>query len=222
MEFHESFAIVFRNIARSTDARTVIASVIPPHRFYANSLRCIILTKNDTAVFGDEYNRKTAYILGVMNSLTFDFAARSKIQINLAPIAKSLPIPDQSDFDDAIATASARIACGTPGKSGKKDMNALAAFASTFSLRPKQLSPAERIDTAARLDAMVAHAYKLSKNEYQMVLDSFKFGNDPSLYDVGEADWSNHTTLRNFYGEVCKAAMLHFVEIATNRVVQQQ
>ena len=151
--------------------------------------------------------------------MTFDFAARSKTQMHLAPIAKSLPIPDNSRFDDAIATTSARLACGTLGKDGKKGMNALVAFAATFGLRPEQLTPADRINTAAKLDAMVAHAYKLSKKEYKTILESFKFGKDPSLHSANEADWSNHTTLRNFYGEVRGAAMPHFVEIATNGVV---
>ena len=79
------------------------------------------------------------------------------------------------------------------------------------------MSPAERIDTTARLDALVACAYGLSKDEYRMVLDSFKFGEDPSLLDAKTADWSDNRVLRGFYGEVRKAAMPHFEALAREK-----
>ena len=92
-DFHNSYMIVFRNVARSHDLRTVIASIVQPHRFHANSLYSIILTKNNRVTFDDTHNQKTAYLCGILNSMTFDFIARSKIQINLAPIIKSLTAP---------------------------------------------------------------------------------------------------------------------------------
>ena len=82
---------------------------------------------------------------------------------------------------------------------------------------PEEILPADRIDTTARLDALVAHAYNLSKDEYRMILDSFKFGEDPSLLRAESADWSDNKVLRRFYGEVRKAAMPHFEAIAKNR-----
>lgn len=221
-DFHETFIIVFRSVSSSTNMRTVIASIVPPHRFFAHSLGGIILTKNDMVAFGDEYNRTIAYILGVLNSLTFDFIARSKTQMNVAPIIESLPIPNKSDLDDFIADASARLACGRQGNDDKKDKKELAAFATTFGLSPKPMSPAERIDTAARLDAMVAHGYGLSKKEYEMILESFKFQEDSTLHDASMADWSDNKVLRKFYGEVRKAAMPHFEEIASNGGVPEQ
>lgn len=64
---------------------------------------------------------------------------------------------------------------------------------------------------------MVAHAYNLTRDEYQMVLDSFKFDEDPSLLDAETAEWSDNKVLRKFYGEVRKAAMPHFEAIAKER-----
>ena len=46
------------------------------------------------------------------------------------------------------------------------------------------------------------------------MLDSFKFGEDPSLRDADDADWSDNKVLKKFYGEVRKAAMPYFEEIA--------
>ena len=211
-DFHNSYMIVFRNVARSHDLRTVIAAIIPPHSFHANSLYSIILTKNNRVTFDDDHNQKTAYICGILNSMTFDFIARSKIQINLAPIIKSLIFPYPSQFDNEIATLTAILTCDNNGTEGE-----FTAFAESFDITPSPLSPADRIKTAARLDALVAHAYCLSREEYQMILDSFKFDEDVSLHDAEAVDWSDGTVIRRFYGEVRKAAMPHFDAIAKER-----
>ena len=211
-DFHNSYMIVFRNIARSHDLRTVIASIIPPHRFHANSLYSIILTKNGRATFDDIHNQKIAYICGILNSMTFDFIARSKIQINLAPIIKSLTAPPPSQFDNDIAVAAAILTCDSGGAEGE-----FTAFAKSLDIAPSPLSPTQRIDTTARLDALVAHAYGLSRKEYKMILDSFKFDEDPSLLETETADWSDGEVLRRFYGEVRKAAMSHFEAIAREK-----
>lgn len=92
-----------------------------------------------------------------------------------------------------------------------------AAFFESFEIEPRELTPAERIDITAKLDALIAHAYRLTRDEYQMVLDSFKFGEDPSLLDAKDANWSDNKVLRQFYGEVRKAAMPYFEAIAKER-----
>ena len=54
---------------------------------------------------------------------------------------------------------------------------------------------------------MVAHAYQLTRDEYGMILDSFKFGEDPTMADAKHVDWSSSPkTMRNFFGEVRKLA----------------
>lgn len=211
-DIYNSYIIVFRDVGRSTDMRTMIASILPPHRFHANSLRSIVLTRYGRVDLSDNYNQKAAYLCAILNSMTFDFIVRSKAQTNMAPIIKSLPIPARSAFDGEIATAAARLVCGRKG--AKMDF---AAFAESLDISFEEMSPAERIDTAAKLDGLVAHAYGLSKEEYQMVLDSFKFGEDPSLLDAETADWSDRKVLKRFYGEVRKAAMLHFEAIAKTK-----
>ena len=209
--YHESYMLVFRSITSPTNMRTVIASIVPPHTFHAHSLNSVILTKNYKAVFDDEYNHKLAYLAAVMNSLTFDFIARSKTQMNLAPIIPSLPLPNTSDFDLKISIMSARLVCSF---TKKQDYDT---FANSFNLQPTTLSPSDRIDITAKLDAMVGHAYDLSMSDYQMILDSFDFDDDPSLLEVKTADWSDNKVLKRFYGEVRKAAMPHFEAIAKER-----
>ena len=208
-DFYESCVIVFRRITAPTNMRTMIASILPPHRFHAHSLNSIVLTKNHRVDLGDEYNQKTAYLCAVLNSMTFDFIVRAKVQMDMGPIIKSMPSPPLSPFDGDIAVAAASLTCGRTR--AKKDF---AAFAESLGIESEELSPADRIDTTARLDALVASAYGLSRDEYRMVLDSFKFGEDPSMLDAKAADWSDNRVLRRFYGEVRKAAMPHFEAIA--------
>ena len=81
----------------------------------------------------------------------------------------------------------------------------------------ERLSPTDRIDITAKLDALVAHAYRLTRDEYQMVLDSFKFDEDPSLHEAEDADWSDNKVLKKFYGEVRKAAMPHFEKLEAEK-----
>ena len=208
-DFHESCVIVFRDVSAPTNMRTIIASIIPPHRFHAHSLNSVVLTWNHRVDLGDEYNRKTAYLCAVLNSTTFDFIVRAKAQMHMAPIIKSISAPPPSQHDAEMSSAAARLTCGWRG--AKRDF---AAFAESLGVEPKEMSPADRIDTTARLDALVARAYGLSKGEYRMVLDSFKFGEDPSMHGAETADWSDNKVLRGFYGEVRKAAMPHFEAIA--------
>ena len=61
----------------------------------------------------------------------------------------------------------------------------------------------------------MAHAYGLTADEYQAILDSFKFGENPALLDGSEsADFNDNRTLRQFYGEVRRLAPGYYHEIA--------
>ena len=111
-DFHESCMIVFRDVARSTDMRTVIASIVPPHTFHLNTLRSIILTRAHHVVLDDDYNYKIAYLVGVLNSMTFDFIARAKAQVNMSPIIKHLYVPNLPKLASEIAVAAARLSWG--------------------------------------------------------------------------------------------------------------
>ena len=206
---HNTYMIVFRRVTSPTNMRTVIAAIIPPHTFHADTLHSIILTRNYRVTVDYTYNKKITYLVAIMNSMPFDFIARSKTQMDVRSILKNLSAPPPSQHDDEIAVTAARLTCSRKG--AKIDF---AALAESFGIEPKEMSPAERIDATARLDALVAHAYRLSKDEYRMVLDSFKFGEDPSLPGAKTADWSDNKVLRRFYGEVRKAAMSHFEAIA--------
>ena len=201
-DFYDSYQLVFRNIARSTDLRTVFASILPPHTFYPNSLYAIIPLHNGAVELSSTYNRNIAYLEGVLNSLTFDFLIRSKVNMNVASVINNTPIPDTQNPE--IATLAAQLSVGT---------DEFEAFAESMRVPNVALPPPERIRACAKLDALAAAEYGLSRKEYVQILDSFKFGEAPSLLEAEEADWSDYRTLRGFYGEVKKLAPAYYDKI---------
>ena len=72
------------------------------------------------------------------------------------------------------------------------------------------------IHATARLDALVAHAYHLSKEEYKTILKSFKFEENPALLEADTADFNDNKTLRAFYGEVRKLAPGYYDSLKEN------
>ena len=202
-DFYDSYQLVFRNIARSTDLRTVFASIIPPHTFYPNSLYAIMPLHNGVVELSSTYNRNIAYLAGVLNSMTFDFMIRSKVNTNVASVIKNTPIPDTQNPE--IATLAAKLSVGT---------DEFEAFAEAMRVPNTALSPPERIRACTRLDALVAIEYEISRDEYVRILNSFKFREDSSLLEAEEADWRDHGTLRGFFGEVRKLAPAYYDEIS--------
>ena len=93
IEFHDAYRLVFRNISSPTNMRTVVATIIPPHTFHTYSLRSLVMTKNNILTIDNNYVNNILYLCGVLNSLTFDFAARSNIQMNLSTVIDSLSPP---------------------------------------------------------------------------------------------------------------------------------
>jgi hypothetical protein len=67
----------------------------------------------------------------------------------------------------------------------------------------------ERIDIAAKLEAMVAHLYGLSKSEFQYIVTTFdSIEEDSNLVRMQEIGW-NDDLIRKFNGEVRKRAVIY-------------
>ena len=200
MDVHNSYRLIFRDIARATDTRTVISTVIPPHTFHSQSLRSLVLSHNDQIILNGDYNKKILYLCGILNSMTFDFISRMRIQANLATIIKSLAIPNL-DHEDRIAELVAMLVVGTSEFEGLSE---------SMRIKNMTLLPSQRIEVAAELDALVTHSYNLTVDEYQTIIDSFKlFKKNPTLYDLEEIIWDN-SNLKEFYGEMAELALQYF------------
>ena len=203
-KFYNTFRIAFRDISSPTNMRTMIATILPPQRFHTHSIYSIVLTQNGRFYSDNNYNRHIAYICGVFNSTTFDFMVRSTSRMNMSTIVKTIPLPIKL-HDIEIAELVARLSVGTDEFEG---------FAESLRVENVALTPSERIHTTAKLDALVAHTYGLTREEYGTILDSFKFSENPDLLEAESADFNNNKVLRQFYGEVRKLAPRYFDEIA--------
>ena len=53
----------------------------------------------------------------------------------------------------------------------------------------------------------------MTREEYQVVLDSFKFSENSALLETKSADFNDNKTLRQFYGEVRKLAPGYYDDI---------
>ena len=207
VDYYNSYKLVFRDVARSTDVRTVITSIIPPQTFYTHSLRSLVFKYENKIILDLNYNKKILYFSGIFNSLTFDFLARTNIQVHLATIIKSLPMP-KPYHEDRITKLAVKLVVGTP------EFEALAESIHTPNVK---LTPAQRIEITAEIDALVADSYALTYDEYATIIDSFNlFKKNPNLYIQDEIVWNNRN-LKEFYGEMADLALQYFEIFTENK-----
>ena len=201
-EFYNSYKLVFRNIARSTDVRTTIATIIPPKTFHTYALRSIVIKRDGTLLLDDIYVQTILYLCGIFNSTTFDFISRQVVQVNVSTLITNLPVPTK--YKREIFNLSAQLVVG---------YSDFAELAEKIHIPNKQLTVAERINTIARLDVMVAKAYGLDKQEYKNILESFtSFKENADLWNEEKIMWDN-SNLKEFYGEMRKRALEIFDDV---------
>lgn len=201
-EFYDSYRLVFRDIARSTDVRSVISTIIPPKTFYVNTLFSFIIKHNEKLVLDKHYIYHISYLLGILNSTVFDYCARQIAQTHIPPIIKKIPIPLKNKKEIEKLAAQLTV--------GHSDFTELA---EKMRISNKVLSISEKIDTTAKLDVLVAKSYGLNKSEYKFILESFKlFKENPELKNEKEIIWNNKN-IKEFYGEMRKKALDIFDEV---------
>ena len=152
--------ILFRDVARATDSRTVKAALVPPHVFAHNKAPSLIWPS------GDESD--VAYLLGVMCSIPFDWIARRRVELNLNYfILNSLAVP-RPQRDDPLWRRVVDLAGGLACIDDR-----YAAFAAAAKVAVDELSAGRRTAMIAELDAVVAHLYGLARDELEEFFDDF-------------------------------------------------
>ena len=161
--------LAFREIARATDARTMIAAILPP-RVFANHKLMVAQSESIDAVV-------MLYVLAVINSLTFDFLARMRISASVSMFAFYLlpmpRLPKDNISLKSIAHRSARLACT------RQEFDQLSQQAGLRDHRDGATDPAERARLRAELDGLVAHLYGLTEDEFSHILTSFPLVTEP-------------------------------------------
>ena len=150
----------------------------------------------------DAYTRAMVYLCGIFNSTTFDFISRQITQVNVSTLILSISIPNK--YKNEISNLAAKLLVGHTDFAG---------LAETMRVPNRYLTVADRIDIAAQLDVMIAKAYGLNKQEYKIILESFKlFRENPDLWSEKEIIWDS-SNLKEFYGEMRKRALEIFDDV---------
>ena len=121
---YESYRLAFRDVARNTDERTFIGTILPPNRFcpHTVSLEKVFFdaAKNDTPAYNCSYldNRERLFLLAVLNGFVADYLFRQRVTAHISFFfVYNLPVPRLSAHDSAFApivTRAARLICTTP------------------------------------------------------------------------------------------------------------
>ena len=154
---HDS-RIAFHDVARSTDSRTVIACLTPP--------RTPLTDKAPYLIFSGWRPVAQAAVLGVMNSLPFDWLARRYVETGVKYfILNMLCFPRWDNVDwERIGSLAARLSCID---------DRFAEFAAEAEVECGPLSDAARATMRAEIDAHVARGYELTTDELRCIFTDF-------------------------------------------------
>ncbi|HXB58420.1 MAG TPA: N-6 DNA methylase, partial [Candidatus Acidoferrales bacterium] len=95
--------LAYRSVGRTTDERTLIASIVPAKAFMAHSLYYLVPVSYELSKAGElkqnlHDHSEIAAVLALLNSLTLNFYIRSKVSANLnISSVEELPIPPLAD-----------------------------------------------------------------------------------------------------------------------------
>lgn len=157
--------IAFRDIARATDTRTVIAALVSPELVLTNKAPYLLWPQGDA--------RDQAYLLGVLCSIPLDWYARRVVEVSMNfHLVNAFPIP-RPGRDDRLRREVEVIA----GRLAAVD-DRYADWASAVGVEVGSVDDGERDTLVARLDAAVARLYGLTKHDVEVVFESFHVGWD--------------------------------------------
>jgi hypothetical protein len=156
------YRLVFRDIARSNDERTMIACIAPPGTVFGHT----------ATVERTPWGRSVADALALralFNSFAFDWLVRQKAATHLSLyLLRGLPVPAFSDRKSRfLADAALRLSCNHSGYDELwQDQARTAREPAGWPLR-------------AEIDAMVARRYGLDRCQYDHLLRAFSHRSHP-------------------------------------------
>ena len=166
------YALGFRDIARPTDVRTVIASVVP-WAGYGHTLP-LLVPEHDDAV---GYTADAWLLVACFNSFAFDYVARQKVQGTHLTwyTIEQLPVIAEDGYDRIFGEKDAKDIVSDHLLRLTFTSDDMSPFARDLGCTglPFVWDAEERRHLRARLDALYFHLYGLSKDDAGYVLDTF-------------------------------------------------
>jgi len=165
---YQSYRLGFRDVARNTDARTAIMTMLPPNLFCNHPLPYVVVTTPPSR----EYDYRSGLLFcAIVNSLVVDYILRQRVTAHLTFfLLNQLPvprIPKSHPSYAGIVRRSAELICTTT------EFDDLARVVGIKSHRQGVTDPAKRAQLRAELDGLVAHLYGLTEAEFAHVLSTF-------------------------------------------------
>lgn len=152
-------------VTAPTNRRTVIASMLPMESGVGNSITTVTSDDDESSVL--------LYSLAIMNSFAVDYAIRFRIKLNFNFfIILEIPLPRLTagnPFFDAIVPRAARLTCTTAEFADLWQEVMVEPWDETKGAT----DPAERQVLRDELDALVAHLYGLSREDFWHILGTF-------------------------------------------------
>jgi len=175
------FRIAFRDIARSTDERTGIFCLLPPG----------VLLGNTAPVEREPEKRANAHALvleAVADSFAFDWHIRQRaaVHVNLF-IVNGCPVPPLRELQErGLAHLALRLSCNHEGYRPlwKEQLGDEWREPVTKGRWPVLGGEDARLVVRAPIDALVAAAYGLSREQYKHVLGSFSHKTYPRASEL--------------------------------------
>lgn len=159
--------VAFRDVTNRTNSRTMIACLIPPQTPLVHSSPYLVFPQGDGSL--------QAYLLGVLNSVIFDWQARRFVEEHVYFFLLDIlcvPIETHTNFEE-IATRAARLSCID---------ERFAEFAAATGVDCSPLSKPEHARLRAEIDALVALGYGLDAADLETVFDDFTLNAVPEAY----------------------------------------
>ena len=150
--------VAFHDVTSAMTHDTVVACLIPPMTPLTHSAPYIACVGWNAI--------SQAYILGVLNSLPFDWQARRYVKLHLSfYILNMLCFPPIENTPwEQIGKLAARLSCVD---------DRFAHFAKQAGVQHGPLTPEQHQDMRAQIDALVAHAYGLTEPELNFIFTDF-------------------------------------------------
>jgi hypothetical protein len=157
--------VVFRDVVRATDRRSMKACLAPPNVFAIHDAPQLVWPRGDSL---DEMA-----LLGVLNSIAFDWLLRRRVETHVTfSIINALPVPELADRDH-IARLAGRLSCID---------DRYADYAARLGIEHGPLDDDARSALEAEIDARVARAYGLTGADFEIVLSDFVEAAIPTEY----------------------------------------
>jgi hypothetical protein len=159
---YQMYRLAYRDVASSTNERTLISTILPPQVFTGNTL---VLSTSPNSL------ADLLSAVSLLNSFVVDWMIRQKVtsHCNMFYVYQ-LPIPrltaDNKFFYELVERA-AKLICTTP------EFNDLAREVGLGGYKAGVTNEEHRAKLRAELDGMIAHIYGLTEEEFAYILTAF-------------------------------------------------